>query len=348
MSKPKRRIKKARITHISLVDRGANRMPVLYKSDDDTVELQTLVKEGDEGELLAVVYAPENEDSQGDIASHEVIKEMAYDAMKRGIEIDIQHDLQSLSRDQAWVAESFLVQKDDGRFAGFTDYNGEPAGDLTGAWATVVRIDDPDLRKAYREGQFNGVSMYGSAEVEAEKADTTPEQFLADVGEEATENPPAEEIEMNQEELERLLAKQEERLIAKFEEQLAKSEEAPEAPEVEELIFKGDPTNPADVAAHADKLRAEIVAKSVDFSDLEQVTALQAALGEPEVEVESRVASLEKRLAQLLKGSNVEPEAAEAAPQFEVNWTSESLSKSDVPNLERGNDMLNYLKGKAN
>src|SRR5690606_3383333 len=166
-----RRIKKARITHISLVPRGANRMPVLYKQDG-SIQFDLLTKVGsdfdEEGELLAVVYVPELRDSQGDIASAKVVKEMMHSFAKEGKGIDIRHDGKPVGKDRAFVAEQFLVQKGDSRFAGFKDYDGNEV-DVTGAWAVIIKIEDEELRRLYREGQWNGVSMGGVGEVEEEK-----------------------------------------------------------------------------------------------------------------------------------------------------------------------------------
>lgn len=145
-------------------------MPVVYKSDS-TVQFSTLTKFDDErGELLAVVYLAEHRDSQGDIASTEVVKDMAYSAMRDGVEIDVMHDGKPVGRDKAYPAESFLITKGDSRFAGWKDNTGAEV-DLTGAWATVVKIDDPALRERVKSGELAGVSMAGIAEVEAEKSD---------------------------------------------------------------------------------------------------------------------------------------------------------------------------------
>lgn len=171
----RRRIKKARIRHISLVSRGANQFPVVYKGDDDgggVARFDLLMKEGltEDGEVLAVVYAPEVRDSQGDIASVEVVKDMAYEFQRSGQGIDIMHDGKTLTKDEAYVAENFIIQNSDERFDDLKDYGGNPV-DVTGGWGVVIKLETEDLRKAYRDGDFNGVSMEGPAEVEIEKTD---------------------------------------------------------------------------------------------------------------------------------------------------------------------------------
>ena len=340
----KRRIKKARIKFISLVPAGANQMPVLYK-EDGQVELQSLVKATDDGELLAVVYAPERSDSQGDIANAEVIKEMAYDAMKKGVEIDVRHDLKPLPKDKAFVAESFLIQKGDERFQGFQDYQGNPVESLAGAWATVIKIEDPELRKAYREGQFKGVSMYGQAEVETLKSEdlANDDQFLATLVEKLSHLPDSEDIHMSNEELEALLAKQEERILSRFEEKLAEitktdDDTSDTGDTSDELVFKGDLTNPADVAAHVEKLKSVELGKALDTNDLEQMTMLQKSLGDAP-EVESRVTTLEKNLAQILKGSSVTPNQDSQVNMPDVDWSGHEISKSVAEEIRLGQAM---------
>jgi len=179
----KRRIKKARIDFISLVPRGANQLPVLYKSDESRIAIQTLFKgDIDHGEVTAIVYAPEKRDSQGDIASADVIKEMAADFLRRGGEIDIRHNGKALSKEDVYIAESFIVQKGDARFADMKDYSGDPVGDMTGSWAVVLKIENEQLRDLYREGKWEGVSMAGPAEVDfTEKEDTTQDILSLDL-----------------------------------------------------------------------------------------------------------------------------------------------------------------------
>lgn len=180
---PRRRIKSATISHVSLCRAGKNRLPTIFKSDNgaDNVRVSSLLKaNGDfdvKGELLSVVYAPEIRDTDGDIASEDAIKEMAYSFAKSGKGIDIEHDGKVLPRDAAYVAESFLIQKGDSRFAGWKDDGGAEV-DVSGGWGMVVKIDDPELRQLYKSGAWNGVSMFGEAMVEAEKSSADVDSFM--------------------------------------------------------------------------------------------------------------------------------------------------------------------------
>lgn len=165
------RMLKLRAKFLSLVSQGANKMPVVYKaaksgSQDITVRAISKFNE-EQGELLNVAYAPELIDYDGDSAAAPVIKEAAYEHMRSGALLDLQHDGLEIPKDKAFVAESFIVQKGDPRFQNWTDYDGNPV-DVTDAWATVIKLDDPQLRQLAREGKIGGTSIGGTAVFEAE------------------------------------------------------------------------------------------------------------------------------------------------------------------------------------
>jgi hypothetical protein len=234
----KRRIKKARVHFISLVPKGANQLPTLYKENGkDHFNLTLLTKKGkEEGELLAVVYAPEIRDSQGDIASQEVIKEMMYESSREGVQIDIQHNGKAVSKEDAFVAESFEIQKTDSRFHGMTTYDGTPV-DVTGGWGVVLKIDNEDLRQQYRDGKWQGVSLGGVAEVEeTAKEDTwlvrTLEKLLSPLVKEK-------ETEMDETKLAELMKQNNVALVKTLTESLAPVIKAL-APEVLEKDDKGN------------------------------------------------------------------------------------------------------------
>jgi len=161
----RRKILAAKIDFLSLCPRGANQISTVYKADGDAeekVSLNTLIK-GDmseQGELLAVVYAPDYVDSQGDSASAQVIKEMAYGYSQNGGGIDIRHDEQKLSKDDIFVAQSFIIQKNDPRFEDTKDYDGNSV-DVSGGWGVIIKVNSETLRKSYRDEQWQGISMGG-------------------------------------------------------------------------------------------------------------------------------------------------------------------------------------------
>lgn len=269
-----RRIKKAKINFISLVPAGANKIAPVYKTDG-SVTFGTLVKADgfeDRGELTAIVYAPNMVDSQGDVADREVVKQMAYDFIANGAAIDIKHDGKALPHEKARVAETFIVQKTDTRFHGWKDRDGKDV-DLEGAWATVIKIDDPDLRKRYKNGEWAGVSMGGTAVVEQEKADV---ERLVELLAKAINPPKEPDTHMTPQELETITKTFKEGFTTMAAELVkALKPETPPAPKPEDKkveepkapIFKGSLDDDRAVELHARQVELFNLKKSVDWSD---------------------------------------------------------------------------------
>lgn len=168
-----RKILDADIQFLSLCPMGKNGLRTLYKADDGTVRFDSITKElpdfDEKGELVACVWAPNRVDVDGDYCDASTIKTLAYSFMRNSAKVDLVHDCNQLPRDAAYIAESFIIQPSDPRFEKMTDYEGN-AVDVTGGWGVVVKVNDPELRKAYREGEWQGVSMYGPAKLVEEKA----------------------------------------------------------------------------------------------------------------------------------------------------------------------------------
>lgn len=280
----RRRIKKANIQFLSLVPRGANQIAPVYK-DDGSVTLHSLIKVGadfdEKGELLAVVYAPEMRDSQGDIASAEVIKEAAYGFIANGAKVDVRHDGKALKPEQARVAETFIVQKGDSRFEGWKDYSGNPV-ELAGSWATVLKIEDPELRAKYRKGEWQGVSMGGTAVVEQEKAeDSILEKLLKALN---AQNPQPTKKQMDEEKIMKALEKGFSTLGETLAKALAqkepeqKKEEKKEEKKVEKTeeqppVFIGKADDERALVRHERKLSLFNLKKSTDWSDPKSIRA---------------------------------------------------------------------------
>lgn len=348
-----RRILKAEITFISLVPRGANKMPVIYKSADGqdlgSFGLETLVQKGsEEGELTAVVYAPESRDSQGDIASAAVIKQMAHSFQKSGGQIDIKHDGHPVDRDQAYVAESFLIAKGDARFADLKDYDNKPV-DATGAWAVVIKVDDPDLRRLYREGGWDGVSMFGTASVQSEKSDdvapTWFTKFLKAVGLGTPTPNTTEEIPVEKQELIDVLKANNDQLIAALKPEAPKDEPKDE-PKAEVIKFEGDPSDPEAVEAHLNKIK---LAK-VDWTDPKAVEAHLASLNKADDDGEDsadegmsaqdkEIKALRKKLAKA-EGRTNQPDSKDA-PDDDVDVSA--LTKEEVQSWKLGSRMAQFV-----
>lgn len=286
-------------------------MPVIFKADDQTLDVELLVKVSkdfmEKGELTAIVYAPEQRDSQGDIASAEVIKQAMYDAARDGVKIDVRHDGVALNKAQAFVAESFIVQPGDPRFAGIKTYGGKPV-DPVGSWGVVMKIDDPALRQKYRDGEWNGVSMGGTAVVEADKEDNMAARVVAALAKRMGLTPPDDgDIDMDATELTAALTKSNEALATTIVEGVAKvlktdaDAKAVEAKKIEDAtikkaeedaaaakkkrvplapIFKGDPTDPEAIEQHQRNLALYELRKDVEWDNIESVNDYLEKMGE--------------------------------------------------------------------
>lgn len=341
-----RRIKKANISFISLVPAGANKLPAIYKADG-SVEVSTLIqaaKDFDEqGELTAVVYAPNLRDSQGDIADESVVKQMAYDFIANGGKVDIRHDGKPVGPEKARVAQTFLVQKSDERFHGWKDRDGN-AVDLTGAWATVIKIDDPELRKKYRSGEWAGVSMGGTAIVEQEKSDL--ESLLkALLSKMNPPNPNQKDEAMDKAELQAMFKEFTTELVKALKPEPKKNE--PEEKKDDAPVFKGDVSNPRDVRKHARQVELYALKKGTDWSDPKSIHAYSEAVAALKAEWEQEDAAAGEETEQVSKGST-----RDRAP---VSGRSNSvvvagLSKAEQAMLEAGKaiaESFNISKGRA-
>lgn len=333
----KRRFKKANINFLSLCPRGVNRLPVIYKAEGALLDLDTLVKASekfdDDGELTAVVYAPELRDSEGDIASAAVIKDAMYEAARNGVNVDIRHNEKALPKTQAFIAESFIVQKNDARFNGMKDYSGQ-AVDVSGAWAVVIKIEDATLRKQYRSGEWNGISMGGTAAVEMEKSD----DVLARL--EKLLNNRKEDIDMDKKELAEVLAESNKALVESItkaikptEPPTKKEEDKPPVTALTLPIFKGDYGDPKTVKAHQLAMKKYNLAKAVDFNDEASVntylTELAKLSGETEkpVEKSDEVKELERQLTEANKRSNQPTKKEDGAEENTAVTKDEDLFK---------------------
>ncbi len=178
-----RQILDADITLISLCQRGKNGFKTLFKSADSTVEMQGLTKAvGDvmeKGQVAAVVWAPGFEGVEGDFADSAAVEKMAHKYMRNQGGVDVNHDQKKLAAEDAYVAESFIIQKGDPRFSEM-EYNGKVV-DVTDGWGIILQIDNEDLRKGYRDGDWEGVSMFGDATVRGADQKTLDATKLAAV-----------------------------------------------------------------------------------------------------------------------------------------------------------------------
>lgn len=350
-----RRIRKGKPQFVSLVPKGANRLPVMLK-DDGSFQFDLLTKTAADfmknGEVHACVYAPELRDSQGDIASAEVIKDMAYEFAQEGGAIDIRHDGKPLVKSDVFVAESFIIQKGDDRFADMKTYDGRQV-DVTGGWGVVLKVNSEDLRKKYGEQGWNGVSMGGNAlfEIEKSAADRVVEQLAKRLGAQTDTG----DLDMTSAELEATLKKSNESLVTSFstalKEALKPAEPAPKPAVLDakpdtsgKPVFKGDPMKIEDVKKHQESLAAFELRKDVIWDDAASVATYQTKLAElnksapAPVEKSDREKELEAELASIRKSSNQGGSPApgnDPQPQTDTS----GFSKEDTDLFKLGSTM---------
>lgn len=150
-----KKLKDMNITHISLVNKGANKRSIIFKSADEEPKHEknvTLVKFDDKkGIVYGIVYAPNDIDTQDEFATAEEIEKAAFGFMKSlNIKnIDKNHDFENKD---AFVAESWIVKSGDALFP-----------DDVGAWAVGIKLESDELKQAVAKGEIGGLSMAGTA-----------------------------------------------------------------------------------------------------------------------------------------------------------------------------------------
>ena len=345
----KRRLKNARITHISLCRKGRNKLKTIMKSGD-RLEVPLLVSKMDakEGLLYSLVWAPEFADDDGDVMNQAEIQKMAHGFLSNGGNIDVEHDLDPLSQDQVQIAETLIVQKGDDRFSGMT-YDGTII-DPTGSWGLVLKILDPELKAAYERGEWDGVSMFGQAE-----------------GSPVHKNHPEPEIHVMDKEALEAIAKAvaaavTSSLAADREAQVKKAAEDQKAVDLKKaqdelknpkgIEFEGDPLKAEDVAKHQEKLAVV----KVDWNDPKSVEDYQASLVKSadkakakgqtpeEIEKAEKITALEKEIATLEKSSNVsgQDQDQDAGDDGKSKADAETfgLNKSELEGAQLGVDLI--------
>jgi len=149
-------LKNLDIKLISLVRAGANKKKIIYKESEFNEVLRVEFKKNEDeiGVVYGIVYAPNDVDTQGDVANADEIRKAAYNFMKKSnvYAIDVEHEMKPVD---AYICESWIVKDGDAFF-----------GDYIGAWAVGIKIEDDLLKKDIKNGVLTGLSMYGSGVVE--------------------------------------------------------------------------------------------------------------------------------------------------------------------------------------
>ena len=172
-----RELKDIEVTYISLVEAGANKKNIIYKSDENepvwNKEINISKKDEKEGVVYGIVYSPDEVDTQGDFAKAKEIKKAAYNFMKekRVDSVDTSH---SFKKAGAFVCESWILKKDDPLFK----------KEKEGSWAVGIKIEDEKLKKDIENGKIKALSMAGTAKTkEVEKGDTTLKELITSLKE---------------------------------------------------------------------------------------------------------------------------------------------------------------------
>lgn len=147
------------VTHVSFVDKGANKKSFfLLKSEQElnlTKEIKLIAKE-DETKQLAygLVYEPDVEDAHGDSMTAEEIEKSAHYFMQHQ-HIDKQHNFDD-STDYGHVVESYIAPAD--LVIGGVDV-------VKGSWLMAVKASD-SVWEEIQKGEVTGFSLAGMAEIE--------------------------------------------------------------------------------------------------------------------------------------------------------------------------------------
>lgn len=203
-NKPMGKITDLHVTYISLVKKPATGKQVILRSEQGKPTVFEIRKMDSKLQrVYGIVYAPGQVDSQGDYADADVIRRAATNFLRdyNQHNVDTEH---SWSTEMACVAESWLLRSADPLFPE------EPEG----AWAVGIQIYDPDLWKRLESGELTGLSLAGMAQYEqppiAAKSEDEPpgwfKQLLTKAGfvPEQKEEP----VEVNKEELQKMIAEE--------------------------------------------------------------------------------------------------------------------------------------------
>ena len=291
-----RLITKAICKRIALCAQGKNGLRTLFKSKKHD-QLVTLSKaDMDRGELLTVVALPDWIDDDGDqFKNQEVLRDFAHTIISEGAEVDIEHDGEVLSAEQARITEVYMIQPTDERFKEWPTYEGETV-DATGGVAVQFQIDDPELRQKFKDGEWDGVSLFGPAAVEEVDLKAASKRVAARMG--GTNH---QELDMTKEELQALLKESNAQMVELFKSALAPlmpKEEATneggdnttdsgETNEPAAPVFKGDATNADDLAAYASELKAFEVNQKIAKGEMsaDELATLAKSMATPQPSV---------------------------------------------------------------
>ncbi|MEK4195991.1 XkdF-like putative serine protease domain-containing protein [Paenibacillus sp. FSL L8-0323] len=149
------KLKDAKITHISLVDKGANGVPfaIIKDAGKNAIQKQVQIAKIDDDKRIVkgVVYQPDVADAHDDQMDEVEIEKAAHLFMEKQhtYNIDKQHDLEA---DKGFVIESYIAPCD------------MTLGDqqiVKGSWVAAVKVTDEDTWESIKKGEITGFSMWG-------------------------------------------------------------------------------------------------------------------------------------------------------------------------------------------
>lgn len=160
-----RKLENVKVTHVSYVDKAANKKSFfLTKAEDEPIfetDVKLVTKADDPQKLVyGVVYEPETEDAHGDYMDAETIEKAAHSFMEDYQQIDKQHDFTTSA---GKVVESYVAP---------VDMTIEDTTISKGTWVLVTKATD-EMWESIQKGEFTGYSLAGTAEVEEVKKQTT-------------------------------------------------------------------------------------------------------------------------------------------------------------------------------
>lgn len=159
-----RKLENVKVTHVSYVDKAANKKSFFLTKAEGKPTFETAVKlvtKADDPQKLVygVVYEPETEDAHGDYMDAETIEKAAHSFMEDYQQIDKQHDFTTSA---GKVVESYVAPVE------------MTINDTTitkGTWVLVTKATD-EMCEDIQKGEFTGYSLAGTAEVEEIKKQT--------------------------------------------------------------------------------------------------------------------------------------------------------------------------------
>lgn len=159
-----RKLENVKVTHVSYVDKAANKKQFFLTKSANKPTFETTVKlltKSDDPQQLVygVVYEPNVEDAHGDFMDAETIEKAAHGFMEEYQNIDKQHDFKTGA---GKVVESYVAP---------SDMNVGDTAIAKGTWVLVTKATD-ELWESIQKGEFTGYSLAGTAEVEEVKKQT--------------------------------------------------------------------------------------------------------------------------------------------------------------------------------